>query len=141
MNFSVRRQNFFGVDVKRIPRKGTDLSSRFFDNQTSRRHVPGVELHLPEAVEPSGGDITKVQGRGTRPPDTLRAHAEPGKMIDVVLLTDAYVISETGDQEGPGKGKPGRYPDPSSVESGAFPPLRRKKETRVRNSSFHPRGR
>src|SRR3569832_2490412 len=92
-----QRRVYFGVAGQHVARfvvviaaaEIADHAARFLDQQDAGRHVPRLQADLPEAVEPAGGQINKVECRRAGPADAGRLwqqrleHAEIG--IDVRL--------------------------------------------------------
>src|SRR4249920_3772010 len=62
---SVFEESRFAVEVR-------NQSSGLEDQQAAGRHVPGRQADFPEAVEPSGGDIGKVERGSTGSTDPSR---------------------------------------------------------------------
>ena len=47
--------------------QAADAPTGLLDQQRSSRDIPRMELLLPEALEPAGGDVAEIERRGTQP--------------------------------------------------------------------------
>jgi acetyl-CoA carboxylase, biotin carboxylase subunit len=83
--------------------------------------IPGVELELPEPVEPAAGDIGQVQGRRPAAPDGLGPDDEPAPMIQVVDRARPDVVGEARGQKAPAQVVDAGGPDGGLVEKGPPP--------------------
>ena len=74
-------------------------ASGFGDDQRSGRDIPRLKLLLPEPVEPSGGDVTEVEGRASEPADRSGPGNELTEQREQLfgLLVDA--VMKAGDQK------------------------------------------
>ena len=108
----VRGHDARGGQRERASLEVRDPAARFRDQEGPRRHVPGLELELPEAVEPAAGDIGQIEGRGAAPADGLGPDDEPAPMVEVVRRRSIGrrkgIPSPAGSGPGPRRRRHGR---------------------------------
>ncbi|MCK7522372.1 MAG: hypothetical protein MZV64_34205 [Ignavibacteriales bacterium] len=122
VNASVRGHDAGGVQGERASLEVRDPAARFHDQEGPRRHVPGLELELPEAVEPAAGDVGQVEGRGAAPADGLGPDDEPAPMVEVVHGARPDVVRESRRQQAPAQVRDGGDTDGRAVQEGPRPP-------------------
>jgi hypothetical protein len=62
-----------------------------------------MELEFPKPVKPATGNIAKVQGRRTAPPDGLGSSQEIIEMDSVVNSANPDIVRKTGRQKASAK--------------------------------------
>ena len=81
------------------PSKSETVPARLLDDERPGGHVPGLELELPEPVEPAAGDVAEVQGGRAAAADRLGPDDELAELPDVVHRAGPDVVGETRGQE------------------------------------------
>src|SRR5437899_2227511 len=96
MHLAVRGDDLAAEQIDRPVRIVGDAAAGFLDDQYRRRHVPGMQMVLPEPVESAGRDIAEVEGRGSQAPHALRFAEERGEDIDELAALFADAVREPG---------------------------------------------
>ena len=78
----------------------TDHAARFADDDDTGRHIPRVELPLPEAVEPAGGEPAKIDRRGATATYSRYMLHEMRELDDEFLVPSAAIVGNTGGDHG-----------------------------------------
>src|SRR6185436_5455110 len=118
------RSDVAALQVARITRKIADEASGLQDQQSTRRHVPGRQAHLPESVEPPGGDIGEVERRCAGPPHARARSHDPPELSHVRLEAAQLAKRKAGADQRVLEAPAARYADPPVVEKRAAPARR-----------------
>jgi len=119
MNEAVRGQGFGDIGPVFASGKIRDLSARLGDDQGPRRHIPRLELQLPESIKTAAGHVAEVQRGGPASPDGLGQKEESAPVANVVCRARPDVIRKAGGQKALPKIADLRDPDLPAVQSGA----------------------
>src|SRR5690349_7305298 len=72
VNASIARDELFAIDRELASFEVRHAATGFRNDQGACRHVPGMQLHLPEPIESARGHIAEVCRGGSGAPDALR---------------------------------------------------------------------
>src|SRR5688572_21765386 len=90
----------------------------FAHDQPAGRHVPGLQLVLPVAVEAAGGDVAEVE-RGAAVAAQLARGLQHRPELRQVVVVLALVVGEAGGEERAVEDALARHPDRAAVAEGA----------------------
>src|SRR5687767_14564348 len=85
-----------GARAEQVAADRADPAAGLGDDQRAGRHVPGLDLRFPVAVEPAGPDVAHVERRGTEPPDRPRALDELPEQADQLFRITLNTVMEAG---------------------------------------------
>ena len=95
MNQPIRGKRLAACNLEFTACKIADFAASLLHDQHSCRSVPGIEIELPEAVEPSRRDVAEIKRSRSRPPDTVGPQCELVIEINIWILVP-LLAGETG---------------------------------------------
>src|SRR5262245_40670656 len=99
VNLTVRGNKVRGGWIERLAVHPGHSSPCLFDNQCTRRDVPGFQVLLPERLETAGGDVTEVERSRTEPTHRPRTAEEQAEQLHEVSIVVVHAVWETGHEQ------------------------------------------
>ena len=101
MQAGSRGQDRTPVEGSGRPAEIGDHGAGFGGYQRSRRHVPGLQLHLPITVQYSGGDVAEIDSGAAATPHAVAFTQQEGFDQGAIQRNDFIAdIGESGSQQG-----------------------------------------
>src|SRR5205807_75632 len=95
---AIRGQRLAAVELEWSPVETAGLASSFFDDEHTRRRIPGIQVELPKTVEASAGHIAQVECRRSCPPYSMSMQRDLVVEINIRILVPLVAGKSSSDQ-------------------------------------------